>query len=64
MSLSDALPIVGVVAGALGAYWGAHVAIRVDLARLEERLKALKESHDSDHARLNAVESRIDRGLK
>jgi hypothetical protein len=61
MTFQDALPIVGVIAGALGSYYGAHTALKVEIARLEERLRALKESHDSDHQRLNALESRFDR---
>lgn len=39
--------------GALSAYWGAHVAIKVEIARLDERLRALKDRVDSDHARLD-----------
>ncbi|TXH59253.1 MAG: hypothetical protein E6Q97_00240 [Desulfurellales bacterium] len=61
MTLQDALPIVGVIAGALGSYYGAHTALKVEIARLEERLTALKEAQKSDHQRLNELESRFDR---
>lgn len=61
MTLQDALPIVGVIAGALGSYYGAHTALKVEIARLEEKYIALKEKLDSDHARLNELESRFDR---
>lgn len=61
MTLESLLPYVGVLAGALASYYGAHTALKVEIARLEERLRALKESHDSDHQRLNALESRFDR---
>lgn len=61
MSIDQLLPYAGVLAGALGSYYGAHAALKVEIARLEEKYIALKEKLDSDHARLNELESRFDR---
>jgi hypothetical protein len=47
--------------GAAASYWGAHMAIKVEIARIDERVKAMKEKLESDHARLNDLESRFDR---
>lgn len=61
MNLSEALPLIGMVAGAVASYWGAHTAMRVEIVRLEERLKALQDAHASDHARLNDLVSEFNR---
>jgi hypothetical protein len=61
LSLSEALPFIGMAVGAAASYWGAHMAIKVEIARIDERVKAMKEKLESDHARLNDLESRFDR---
>lgn len=45
--------ILTIALGAICAYWGAHTAIKVEIARLDERLNALKERVDSDRVKLD-----------
>jgi short-subunit dehydrogenase len=47
--------ISGSAAGGLAAYYAAKEAINVMIARIDERLKALKETVESDHAKLETV---------
>ena len=55
MTETDALltAIGGAVSGGLGAYYAAKEAISVSIARLEERVSALRKDVDSDHMRLD-----------
>lgn len=43
----------GAAAGGVGAYYAAKEAISVSIARLEERVSALRKDVDSDHMRLD-----------
>lgn len=45
----------GALASGLGAYWGAIMAIRVEIARLDERIRSLEKAQDSDHAKLDEL---------
>lgn len=49
------IAVAGSLASALGAYYGAIMAIRVEIARLDERIRALEKAQDSDHAKLDEL---------
>lgn len=53
------MELISLLIGALSAYWGAHTAVKVELARMDERIKSMKENFDSDHARLSVLESKV-----
>lgn len=53
MNLNELLPLVTAVTGAIGSYMGAIAAVKVELARHDERLNALAEKLDSHRGRLN-----------
>lgn len=53
------LSLIAAIGGPIGAYWGAISAVRVELARMEERLGALQKAFDSDHASLDALTDRV-----
>ncbi len=50
-----ATAIGGSAAGGVAAYYAAKEAISVMIARLDERLIALKDAFESDHAKLEKV---------
>lgn len=49
----DFRDVLSIVIGGLCAYWGAYAAFKVEIARLDERLNALKERVDSDRVKLD-----------
>lgn len=49
----------GAGSGGVAAYYAAREAIKVELARLDERVKALRDTVDSDHAKLDQLERAI-----
>ena len=49
----------GAGSGGLAAYYAAGEAINVQLARLDERLKALQGAVDSDHAKLDELQRAV-----
>lgn len=52
LSFDQLLQLVAAILGPVGAYYGAMQAIRVELARLEEKMIALTARVESDHDRL------------
>lgn len=44
------------VAGALAAYYGAQNAMKVSIARLEEKITAMERRQESDHDKLDELE--------
>lgn len=52
LSFDQLLQLVAAILGPVGAYYGAMQAIKVELARLEEKLIALSQRFQSDHDRL------------
>lgn len=58
-SLSQYLPVFTLIIGALSAYFGAQMALKVELARIQERLNALEKRQDSDHAQLDELRDKV-----
>lgn len=52
-------PVVAVVVTLVGSFFGAYVALRVSLARFEERLTALNDRLDRHSNRLNRLEDKF-----
>lgn len=53
MTFEQVIAIASPVLAAAGAYYGALNAIRVELARLDERMEALRRNFESDHGKLD-----------
>ena len=51
--------IGGAGSGGVAAYYAAREAINVSLARLDERVNALRETVNSDHAKLDQLERAV-----
>lgn len=65
MQFADYFPlIISLAVGGLGAYYGAHTAFSVAIARLEERLSALSARVDSDHAKLDELTAFVNSKIK
>mgnify|MGYP001243304519 CR=1 FL=1 len=62
MTFDQAWPLICSVAGGVGSYYGALMAMREMLARHDERLKAVERRMESDHAALETLESVVYRG--
>lgn len=52
LSFDQLLQLVAAILGPVGAYYGAMQAIKVELARLEEKMIALSARVESDHDKL------------
>lgn len=53
--INDNIGVIGLLCGAVAAYYGAYNAIRVDLAVARERADAAKDSADKAHARIDSI---------
>ena len=58
-STQEILNLVAAIGGPIGAYWGAVSAIKVEIAKLEQRMVSLEKAHDSDHAKLDSLYDRV-----
>ena len=55
----EILQLVGAIGGPIGAYWGAVSAIKVEIAKLEQRMNSLEKAQDSDHTKLDSLYDRV-----
>lgn len=55
------LAVIGMLGGALASYWGAMTAVRVQLAKLETELAAMRENVRESRDRADLAHERIDR---
>jgi len=58
-TITQLLILVGAIGGPIGAYYGAISAIKVEIAKLEQRMVSLEKAHDSDHAKLDSLYDRV-----
>lgn len=53
MTLEQFFTIASPIIAGAGAYYGALGAIRIEMARFDERLQSLRRDYESDHAKLD-----------
>lgn len=59
MTFEQILLIAAPVLSGASAYWGGMLSVRVEMARHDEQIRALKERVDSDHARLDDLHNAV-----